>query len=90
MFKVFFPLFFGLVFVGDSTSWPSPLRWAVHASPMRNRLHSDNAANAMHSISGHVNVPLPAATSYRIPDGDHCIRLLFFFVPEELCRAIMG
>ena len=55
---------------------------------MRNSLHSDNAANAMHSISGHVNFPLPAATLYRIRDGDHCIRLLFFFCGS--CSLLSG
>ena len=52
---------------------------------MRNRLHNDNAAIAIHSISGHVNVPFPAATSYRIPNGDHRIRLLLFS-----CRSFSG
>ena len=57
--------------LGDSflrkTSCPNPLRWADHASPIRSRLHNDNTASAMHSISGHVNFPFPAATSYTRP-----------------------
>ena len=54
----------GRLFSLWKTSCPNPLRWAVHASPMRNRLHNDNAANAMHSISGHVNVPFPESARF--------------------------
>ena len=71
-----------------NTRWPSPLRWAVHASPMRNRLHSDSAAHAMHSISGHVNVPLPPHTGFlTVTTVSACYSFSFATSPVTLRKS---